>query len=157
MTTENMKTNLQIKTEATKNGENSQNTVDVVNDSPQQRVPVQQTTVLDNKLPHEEKLSKNNDEQSGSTSSRSTLPACHSAVKKTVTSSSPQNPDNSVTSKLTSSAQPQSLKESSSMKKSARLCDWEERKFTTKCLEGHNDLISSVDMDGSFLISGRFV
>ena len=151
--TENMKTNLQIKTETTENGENSRNTVDVVNDSPQQRVPVQQTAVLANKLPHEEKLSKNNDEHSGNNPSRSTSPECDSAVKKNVKSSSPRNSDDSVTSKPSSFAQLQTVKESR-MKKADSLCDWEEKKFTTKCLEGHNDLISSVEMDGSFLISG---
>jgi hypothetical protein len=43
------------------------------------------------------------------------------------------------------------------MKKTAPSCNWEDKGFTIQCLEGHNDLISSVDMDGSFLISGRFV
>ena len=36
-------------------------------------------------------------------------------------------------------------------------CQWQDKKFNIKCLEGHNDQIFSVDMDGSLLISGRFV
>jgi hypothetical protein len=147
--TENMKKNLHIKTEAS-----SENNTAVVNDSQEQRVPVSQTAAVDNKLPHEEKLSENNDEQSASTSSRPAQQARDSSIKKKAEGSSPQK---IVTSKPSgSSPQPQSVK-GSSMKKTAPSCNWEDKGFTIQCLEGHNDLISSVDMDGSFLISGRFV
>ena len=135
-----MKKNVQINPENSENEENSQNST-VLNEQPQQRVPVPQTAVLDNKLPHEEKLNTNkNGDHSESTSSRPALPTRDSPIEK----------------KAKGSAQPQSIKESSK-KKGARLSNWEEMKFTMKYLEGHNDLISSVDMDGSVLISGRFV
>lgn len=35
--------------------------------------------------------------------------------------------------------------------------EWQDKKFTVKCLEGHNDQVFSVDMDNSVLISGRLV
>ena len=142
-----MKKNVQINPENSENEENSQNST-VLNEQPQQRVPVPQTAVLDNKLPQEEKLSTNkNGDHSESTSSRPALPTRDSPIEKKAKGSTPQK---------NASAQPQRIKESSK-KKGARLSDWEEMKFTTKYLEGHNDLISSVDMDGSVLISGRFV
>jgi hypothetical protein len=144
----NMEKNLQI------HQENSQNTADVLNEQTQQRVPVPQTAVLDNKLPHEEKPSANkNGDHSESTSGRPALQTRDSAsVARKVKGSSPQE---TVTSKPSVSSS-QSMKESSK-KRGARLNDWEEKTFTTKCLEGHNDLISSVGMEGTVLISGRFV
>ncbi|CAB3991914.1 F-box WD repeat-containing 7-like isoform X2 [Paramuricea clavata] len=142
----NMEKNLQI------NQENSQNTADVLNEQTQQRVPVPQTAVLDNKLAHEEKPSANkNGDHSESTSGKPALQTRDSAIARKTKGSSPQE---TVTSKPSvSSSQSQSMKESGK-KRGARLNDWEEKTFTTKCLEGHNDLISSVGMEGTVLISG---
>lgn len=35
--------------------------------------------------------------------------------------------------------------------------EWKDRKFTVRCLEGHHGPITSIDLDGSTLVSARFV
>lgn len=162
-----MKKNQDKNQENSRNEENSQNSAtDILNGQPQQQVPVEHITLLDNKLGHEdEKLSENKyGDHSESTSSQSASQARDFGVEKKANVSSPQETvtSKSVVASSETSDQPQStMKESSKkgrdLKGKARLSDWEGKKFTIECLEGHNDLISSVDMDGSVLISGRFV
>ena len=164
---EDVQISAKMNQENSRNEENRQNGAnDVLNKQPQQQVPVQHTTVLDNKLGHEdEKLSENkNGDHSESTSSQTALQARNSANEKKANVSSPQKTviSKSVVASSETSDQPQStMKESckkeKNLKGKARLSDWEGKKFTIECLEGHNDLISSVDMDGWVLISGRFV
>ena len=147
--------------------ESSQNVVtDVLNGQPQQQVPVQHTAAMDNKLGNEdEKQSKNkNGDHSESTSSQPALRADEFSIEKKPKSGSPQKtvPSKSLVTASKTSDQPQSImkesdKKNTKLKEKVPLSDWEEKTFTIQCLEGHNDLISSVDMDGSVLISGRFV
>lgn len=144
--------------------ENSQNVVtDVLNGQPQQQVPVQHTAALDNKLRNvDEKQSKNkNGDHSESTSSQPALRTHEFSIEKKAKSGSPQKtvPSKSlVTASTTStSIMKESGKKDTKLKEKVPLSDWEGKRFTIECLEGHNDLISSVDMDGSVLISGRFV
>ena len=160
--------NQQMNQENKKDEENSQNVVtDVLNGQPQQQVPVQHTAALDNKLGNEdEKQSKNkNGDHSESTSSQPALRTHEFIIEKKAKSGSPQKtvPSKSLVTASKTSDQPQSIMKDSG-KKNAKLkekvpliSDWEGKRFTVECLEGHNDLISSVDMDGSVLISGRFV
>lgn len=147
--------------------ENSQNVVtDVLNGQPQQQVPVQHTAALDNKLRNEdEKQSKNkNGDHSESTCSQPALRTHEFSIEKKAKSGSPQKtvPSKSLVTASTTSGQLQSImkesgKKDTKLKEKVPLSDWEGKRFTVECLEGHNDLISSVDMDGSVLISGRFV
>ena len=139
------------------NGQNNENIADVLNREPQQQVPVPQIAVLDNKLPYkeDEQNANKNGVHSESTSSTFTKQTRESSVEKKATSNSSQK---TVTTKCLvasdTAAKCESMKEGSGKTEKT---DWQGRKYTVKCLEGHNDLITSVDMDGSFLISGRCV
>ena len=140
------------------NEKNSQHTHDVLNNQPQLQVPVEQTAVLDNKTPKvEEKTDiKNGGHYSESIDGPSALEVQNAPIQKKGQSTSPSSRPKIVKPSPASDTT-QSMKDSGEKKKGSGFHDWEERRLTIKCLEGHNDLISSVDMDGSFLISGRFV
>ena len=155
--------NQQMNQENKRDEGNSQNVAtDVLNGQPQQQVPVQHTAALDNKLGNEdENQGKNkNGDHSESTSSQPALRTHEFSIEKKAKSGSPQKtvPSKSLVTASKTYDKPQSImKESGKKEKVPSISDWEGKRFTVECLEGHNDLISSVDMDGSVLISGRFV
>lgn len=150
----NMRENLHINDKNSKNDKKSKNNPDFLNDEPQQQVPAFETATLKNesatKEEKEEKLAVNkNGDHLESSPSKLVLQTSGSAIRDKPATSSKYE-------KIATSAKLQSMTESSS-KHIARLNEWEGKKFTITCLEGHNDVISSVDMDGTVLISGRFV
>ena len=156
--TQNVEKNLQINGESIQNGKNIQNT-SALNDQSQQRVPVPHTEAFDGNLQDgEPKLPA---KKNGNHSESPSIGTCENSIQKTeaMPATTVTVSQKSVTSKpqITSGHSEDMKENKKSRNNTAQHTDWEDRKFTIKCLEGHNDLISSVAMDGSVLLTGRFV